>query len=102
MDADFSHNQKELKKKIEFFTEKELDLLISSRYLKKSRIINWSIQRLLFSKLSNKLAQLLLNVGVTDYTNGFRIYSRRAVQLIVKKCGRIGMDLLYFLKSCLL
>jgi len=67
-----------------------LDLLISSRYLEKSKIINWSIQRLIFSKLSNILASLLLNVGVTDYTNGFRIYSRRSVELIVRKCGKIG------------
>ena len=90
MDADFSHNPKELKKKIEFFIKNNLDLLISSRYLESSKIINWPIQRLVFSKLSNKLAQFLLNVGVTDYTNGFRIYSRRSVELIVKKCGRIG------------
>ena len=90
MDADFSHNPKELKRKIEFFIKNDLDLLISSRYLENSKIINWPIQRLVFSKLSNKLAQFLLNVGVTDYTNGFRIYSRRSVELIVKKCGRIG------------
>ena len=90
MDADFSHNPKELKKKIEFFIKNDLDLLISSRYLENSKIINWPIQRLVFSKLSNKLAQFLLDVGVTDYTNGFRIYSRRSVELIVKKCGKIG------------
>ena len=90
MDADFSHNPKELKKKIQFFIKNDLDLLISSRYLKKSKIINWSIQRLIFSKLSNMLARLLLNVGVTDYTNGFRVYSRRSAELIVKKCGKIG------------
>ena len=90
MDADFSHDPKELKKKIEFFIKNDLDLLISSRYLENSRIINWSIQRLIFSKLSNKLAQFLLNVGVTDYTNGFRIYSRRATKQITRKCGKIG------------
>ena len=90
MDADFSHNPKQLKKKIEFFIKNDLDLLISSRYLENSKIINWPIQRLVFSKLSNKLAQFLLDVGVTDYTNGLRIYSRRSVELIVKKCGRIG------------
>ena len=89
MDADFSHDPKELKKKIEFFIKNDLDLLISSRYLEKSKIINWSIQRLVFSKLSNSWLNLL-NVGVTDYTNGFRIYSRRSVELIVKKCGKIG------------
>ena len=44
----------------------------------------------MFSKLSNFLAKLILNVGITDHTNGFRIYSRRSVELIVKKCGKIG------------
>ena len=90
MDADFSHNPVELKQKINFFIKKDLDLLIASRYLKKSKIINWSIQRLVFSKLSNLLASFLLNVGVTDYTNGYRLYSRRSVELIIKKCGKIG------------
>ena len=90
MDADFSHDPNELKSKILFFKKKNLDLLISSRYLKKSKIINWSLQRLLFSKLSNLLARYLLNVGVTDYTNGYRVYSRRSVKLITKKCGKIG------------
>lgn len=90
MDADFSHNPNEIKKKINFFIKNDLDLLISSRYLKKSKIINWSIQRLVFSKLSNLLASFLLNVGVTDYTNGYRFYSRRSVELIIKKCGKIG------------
>ena len=90
MDADFSHDPKELKSKILFFKKRNLDLLIASRYLKKSKIINWSLQRLLFSKLSNLLARYLLNVGVTDYTNGYRIYSRRSVKLITKKCGKIG------------
>ena len=36
------------------------------------------------------LAKLLLRVNVTDYTNGFRIYSRKSANLIVKKCGNIG------------
>ena len=90
MDADFSHNPNELRKKINYFTKKKLDLLISSRYLKKSKIINWPISRLLFSKLSNLLARILLRVGVTDYTNGYRVYSRKSAELIVKKCGKIG------------
>ena len=27
---------------------------------------------------------------VTDYTNGFRIYSKRAVRKIINNCGKIG------------
>jgi len=40
--------------------------------------------------MANFLAKLLLNLGVSDYTNGFRIYSRKSVELITKKCGNIG------------
>ena len=90
MDADFSHRPIELKKNIELFKKKNYDLLISSRYLKNSKIINWPISRKIFSKLSNILAQLVLRVNVSDYTNGFRIYSSKAVYIILNKCGKIG------------
>lgn len=90
MDADFSHNPKEIKKNIELFKKKKLDLLISSRYLKKSKIYNWSLFRIIFSKSANFLAKKLLKIPVSDYTNGFRIYSKRSINLIINKCGKIG------------
>ena len=90
MDADFSHRPKEIKKNLHIFKKKKLDLLVSSRYLPKSKIYNWSISRRIFSILANFLAKILLRVKVTDYTNGFRIYSRKSASLIVKKCGNIG------------
>jgi dolichol-phosphate mannosyltransferase len=90
MDADFSHRPKELRKNLNIFKKKKLDLLISSRYLKSSKIYNWSIQRRIFSYLANFLTKTLLNVGVSDYTNGYRIYSKKSVQLITKYCGNIG------------
>ena len=40
--------------------------------------------------LSNTLAKLLLGVPVSDYTNGFRFYSKSAAELIILKCGKIG------------
>lgn len=90
MDADFSHKPSELKKNIRLFKKKNIDLLIASRYLPKSKIINWSLSRKIFSKLSNILAKTMLNVEVKDYTNGFRIYSKKAARLITNKCGKIG------------
>ena len=90
MDADYSHRPGEIKKNIKIFKKKKLDLLISSRYLKKSKIINWPLKRRLFSKASNLLARFLLKIPITDYTNGFRIYSVRAANNIVRKCGKIG------------
>ena len=90
MDADLSHSPKELKRNIDYFIYNSLDLLISSRYLKGSEIINWPISRRIFSRASNLLARFLLDVPITDYTNGFRIYSRRAANIIIKKSGKIG------------
>tara|TARA_B100000795_G_scaffold261739_1_gene238831 strand:+ start:112 stop:840 length:729 start_codon:yes stop_codon:yes gene_type:complete len=90
MDADFSHRPSELPRNIKLFIKNNSDLLISSRYLKKSKILNWSISRKIFSKLSNILAKNILNVNVSDYTNGFRIYSNKAIKLVIKKCGNIG------------
>ena len=90
MDADFSHKPSELKKNIKLFINKKSDLLIASRYLPKSKIYHWSLSRRVFSKLSNILAKFILKINVTDYTNGFRIYSKEATKLIVKKCGKIG------------
>ena len=90
MDADFSHDPQELNSHIKNFENLELDLLIASRYLKNSKIINWSVQRKVLSKLSNFLARVLLGINLKDFTNGYRIYSKRAVEVITKKCGNIG------------
>jgi len=90
MDADFSHNPNEIKKNLIFFKKNKIDLLISSRYLNKSKIINWPIKRRIFSKCSNYLAKILLNIPITDFTNGFRIYSKNTFKIITKNCGKIG------------
>ena len=90
MDADMSHNPNELKKNINFFKENKLDLLISSRYKKNSKIINWPFNRKILSYLSNKLSNWVLKVPITDYTNGYRIYSLKAANFVVNNCGKIG------------
>ena len=90
MDADFSHDPAELPRNINFFYNNSLDLLIGSRYLKKSKIINWSLRRRIFSILANYLARSLLKIPIYDYTNGYRIYSKRSVKKIIKNCGKIG------------
>tara|TARA_Y100000031_G_C8210475_1_gene380664 strand:- start:51 stop:806 length:756 start_codon:yes stop_codon:yes gene_type:complete len=90
MDADFSHEPAELPRNINFFYKHSLDLLIGSRYLKKSKIINWSLRRRIFSILANYLARKLLKIPIYDFTNGYRIYSKRSVKKIIKNCGKIG------------
>ena len=90
MDDDFSHNPAELSKNINYFYKNSLDLLIGSRYLKKSKIINWSLSRRIFSFLANYLARNLLKIPISDFTNGYRIYSKNSVKKIIKNCGKVG------------
>ena len=90
MDADLSHDPKELFNNLNYFKENNLDLLISSRYKKNSKIINWSFNRKILSFCSNKLTNFLLKVPVSDYTNGYRIYSSKAANFVANNCGKIG------------
>ncbi len=90
MDADYSHDPSELKNNLKLFKEGRYDLLISSRYLADSKIVNWPVTRRIFSFFANSLAKFLLGVPVSDYTNGFRIYSNNAANHIAFNCGKIG------------
>ena len=90
MDADMSHSPGELKRNIAYFYKNSFGLLIGSRYLPKSKIINWPLSRRILSKLSNKLAKFLLEAPVNDYTNGYRFYSKEAARTIIKKCTNTG------------
>ena len=81
---------KEKKRNIRKFNYYNCDILISSRYLKGSKILNWPFGRLILSKTANWLARFLLKIPVSDFTNGYRIYSRRSVSKIIKNCGKIG------------
>ncbi len=90
MDADLSHSPNELLRNIKFFFKSSSDLLIGSRYVKGSQILNWPLSRRILSKLSNILAKFLLGAPVNDYTNGFRFYSKRAAKTIISKCNKTG------------
>ncbi|EKD90402.1 MAG: hypothetical protein ACD_31C00005G0028 [uncultured bacterium] len=84
MDSDLSHKPEEFKLFIDKFKAEPSDLIIGSRYLKDSKLINWSRKRILFSKFINILLGLFLGLNISDYTNGFRLYNRKAVEFLVK------------------
>ena len=49
MDGDLSHNPDELNDKVKIFKRNKLDMLIASRYTKKSKILNWPLSRTILS-----------------------------------------------------
>jgi dolichol-phosphate mannosyltransferase len=90
MDADFSHDPKELPRLIAALESSGAAMVIGSRYLPASRIRNWPVSRRVFSGAANFLARAVLGVPISDYTNGYRIYTREAARVVSETCGRIG------------
>lgn len=84
MDADFSHKPGDIPRLV---TEigKGSDIVIGSRYLPKSEILNWPPQRKIFSRFANFYASIILGVPISDYTNGFRIYSKGAMDHLLSQ-----------------
>lgn len=85
MDADFSHKPSDIPKLVSKIEKEEKGVVIGSRYMKGSEIFNWSFRRKIFSKLANFYASVLLGVKITDYTDGFRIYSDRAIKYLLRE-----------------
>ena len=76
MEGDNTHNPDYIPlflKKI----EDGADLVIGSRYLRDSRIINWPLKRRVISKVSNFVARFFAGVRLTDVTNGYRSFRKR-------------------------
>lgn len=81
MDADFSHDPVDIPRLVERATQ-GYDMVVGSRYVRGGRIVNWPLTRRAFSRLANQFARLVLGVPISDYTGGYRCYTRHALQRI--------------------
>ncbi|KKU14095.1 MAG: Glycosyl transferase, family 2 [Microgenomates group bacterium GW2011_GWC2_45_8] len=82
MDADHSHEPQLVPHLVDLVTPDTV--VCASRYLKKSKITGWSRTRIIFSELSNFVIKNFLDSPLTDSTNGFRAYPKKAIQVFQK------------------
>ena len=85
IDADFSHNPKDLLRMKVFLIDNGFDLVIGSRYITGVNVINWPIQRVLLSYFGSWYARLITRVPVMDLTSGFVGYKINVIENIMKK-----------------
>lgn len=78
MDADFSHNPKDITRFLEKI--KHCDLVIGSRYLNQITIVNWPLSRLLLSYFANFYARTVTGIPVRDLTSGFKCYKLKVIK----------------------
>ena len=85
MDADFSHNPKDLLRMKVFLTENGMDLVIGSRYKTGVNVVNWPIQRVLLSYFGSWYARFITRVPIMDLTSGFVGYKINVIKDIMDK-----------------
>ena len=72
MDADFSHDPKDIPRfleKIQYY-----DLVIGSRYSEGVNVVNWPMRRLLLSYSANMYTRIITGMPIKDATGGFKCF----------------------------
>lgn len=82
MDADFSHDPKDLPRLVRKVASGEADMAIGSRYADGISIINWPLSRLILSYSANLYARFITGLPVFDTTAGFKCIHRRVLEKI--------------------
>lgn len=82
MDADFSHNPKDLERLYEACTTGGADVAVGSRYVPGGKTENWPLDRQLYSRGGALYTRLLTWMPVNDPTAGFVCYKRQVLEAI--------------------
>ena len=72
MDADLSHNPKDLPMLVKNLNE--YDLVIGSRYIKGISVVNWPLRRLMLSYGANTYSRIITGMPIMVGTGGFKAW----------------------------
>jgi len=82
MDADFSHNPKDLVKLYNTCKNDGADMSIGSRYIKGVNVVNWPLGRIILSKGASIYVKIITGMRIQDATAGFVCYKRKVLETI--------------------
>ena len=83
MDADFSHNPKDLVRLYDACSKEGGDVAVGSRYVNNQvNVVNWDIKRLLLSYFASKYVRFITRIPIFDTTAGFVCYQRKVLEKI--------------------
>jgi dolichol-phosphate mannosyltransferase len=80
MDADFSHDPRDLRRLIE--ASERADLVLGSRYVPGGGVTDWGQIRRGISRGGSAYARYTLGIDVKDLTGGFKCFHRRVLETI--------------------
>lgn len=82
MDADFSHDPKDLVRLIDACEKEGNDVAIGSRYVTGVNVVNWPIGRVLLSWFASWYVRFITGIPVFDTTAGFICYRNTVLKTI--------------------
>jgi dolichol-phosphate mannosyltransferase len=82
MDADFSHDPKDLVNLRKKCIDEGCDVSIGSRYATGVNVVNWPMGRVLLSYFASWYVRLITNMPIRDTTAGFVCYRRKVLETI--------------------
>lgn len=82
MDADFSHNPKDLPLLLNACRTDDFDVSIGSRYVKGVNVVNWPMKRILMSWFASKYVKFITRIPIHDTTAGFVCYKSEVLKKI--------------------
>jgi dolichol-phosphate mannosyltransferase len=82
MDADFSHNPKDLELLYNTCAKDGNDLAIGSRYATGVNVVNWPMGRVLLSYFASLYVQAVTGMHIKDSTAGFVCYRKKVLETI--------------------
>lgn len=82
MDADFSHDPRDIARLVRAAAGADCDLAIGSRYVPGGGIRDWSIGRRLLSRAGGQYARRILGIDVQDLTGGFKCFRAETLRAI--------------------
>jgi len=90
MDADFSHNPKDLIQ-LYWACKNGADLSIGSRYCQGVNVVNWPMNRVLLSFFASKYVRLITGLPINDSTAGFVCFTSKVLkELPLDKVKLVG------------
>ncbi len=82
MDADFSHNPRDLELLYKACDKDGNDMAIGSRYASGVNVVNWPMSRVLLSYFASIYVQIVTGMHIKDSTAGFVCYRKKVLQTI--------------------
>jgi dolichol-phosphate mannosyltransferase len=82
IDADFSHNPKDLPRLYDACKKEGADVAIGSRYVNEGGVINWPWDRIVLSKGASYYTRMITWMPLKDPTAGFICYKKEVLEAI--------------------